>query len=71
MLRVARPKGTIVVIDEGLSPNVRKTERGMSIIKANSLFGARPPLEYIPEKAKDVELEYIYNGTFYQLVFRK
>ncbi|MBD3406032.1 MAG: methyltransferase domain-containing protein [Candidatus Lokiarchaeota archaeon] len=71
MLRVAKPEGTILVIDEGLSPKVRGTDRGKAIVEANALFAAKPPLEQIPEKAKDVEVDYIYNGTFYQLVFKK
>ncbi len=71
MLRIAKPGGIIIVIDEGLSPRKRETEEGKEIIKANSLFAARPPLENIPEKAKDVEVTYVMNETFYQIVFRK
>ncbi|MHA2384847.1 MAG: class I SAM-dependent methyltransferase [Candidatus Thorarchaeota archaeon] len=71
MLRVVAPGGTVIVNDEGLSPEMRKTEKGKAIIEANSLFAARPPLEHIPDKAKNVEVEYILNGTFYQIVFRK
>ncbi|MFX1367695.1 MAG: class I SAM-dependent methyltransferase [Promethearchaeota archaeon] len=71
MLRITKKGGFVMVVDEGLSPEVRKTERGKEIIKANSLFEAKPPLEHIPEKAKDVELNYVMNGTFYSLVFRK
>ena len=57
--------------DEGLSPKKRKTEEGKAIIEANKLFAARPPIEHLPEKAKDVEVSYILNDTFYQIVFRK
>ncbi len=71
MLRITKPEGIVVVIDEGLSPDVRESERGKSIINKNSLFAARPPLENIPDKARDVELKYIMNGTFYQIIFRK
>ena len=71
MLRIAKPKGFIIVVDEGLSPQKRKTDEGKAIIKANTLFAARPPLEHIPEKAKDVEVTYVMNETFYQIVFRK
>ena len=71
MLRIAKPGGIIIVIDEGLSPKKRETEEGKAIMKANTLFAAKPPLEYIPEKAKDVEVTYVMNETFYQVVFRK
>lgn len=71
MLRVATSGGIVIVNDEGLSPEMRKSEKGKAIMKANSLFAAIPPLEHIPDKAKDVEIDYIMNGTFYQIVFRK
>jgi ubiquinone/menaquinone biosynthesis C-methylase UbiE len=71
MLRIARPEGIVSISDEGLSPKKRETEEGQAIMKANTLFAARPPLEHIPEKAKDVELTYIMNDTFYELRFRK
>ncbi len=71
MLRVVRTSGTIIVIDEGLSPKIRNSEKGKEIIKANSLFASRPPIEFIPKKARNVEITYIMNETFYQMVFTK
>ncbi|MFX0108757.1 MAG: methyltransferase domain-containing protein [Candidatus Hodarchaeota archaeon] len=71
MLRVVEPSGFVIINDEGLSPEMRASEKGKSIIEANSLFAARPPLEYIPDKARDVEVSYVMNNTFYQIVFRK
>ncbi|MGY5863657.1 MAG: class I SAM-dependent methyltransferase [Candidatus Thorarchaeota archaeon] len=71
MLRIAKSGGMIIVIDEGLSPEKRETDEGKAIMKANTLFAAKPPLEHIPEKAKDVEVSYVMNETFYQVVFRK
>ncbi|MHA1924355.1 MAG: class I SAM-dependent methyltransferase [Candidatus Thorarchaeota archaeon] len=71
MLRVATPGGIVVVNDEGLSPEIRETEKGKAIINANSLFSAKPPLEHIPEKGRNVEVRYILNGTFYEILFRR
>jgi ubiquinone/menaquinone biosynthesis C-methylase UbiE len=71
MMRVVQPGGFIIVNDEGLSPEMRKTEKGKAIMEANTLFTARPPIEHIPDKAKDVEVNYILNETFYEIVFRK
>ncbi|MHA1480122.1 MAG: methyltransferase domain-containing protein [Candidatus Thorarchaeota archaeon] len=71
LLRVAREGGFIIVVDEGVSPELRSTEKGKAIIEANNLFAAQPPLEHIPLKAKDVEVVYVMNDTFYQISFRK
>ncbi|MFX1560960.1 MAG: class I SAM-dependent methyltransferase [Promethearchaeota archaeon] len=71
MLRIAKPNGFIIVVDEGMSPRKRETDEGKAIMKANLLFAAKPPLEHIPEKAKDVEVSFVMNETFYQIVFRK
>ncbi len=71
MLRIAKPGGLIIVVDEGLSPKKRETDEGKAIMNTNTLFAAKPPLEHIPEKAKDVEVTYVMNETFYQVVFRK
>lgn len=71
MLRVARSGGVVIVIDEGLSPKMRDTQKGKEILKTNSLFASRPPLQFIPEQAKNIEIGYIMNDTFYQMIFTK
>jgi ubiquinone/menaquinone biosynthesis C-methylase UbiE len=71
MLRLVRSGGIVIVVDEGLSPAMRETEMGKQIMKANTLFEARPPLKFLPEKAQNVEVTYVMNETFYQMVFTK
>ena len=71
MLRIARSGGTIIVVDEGLSPKKRETKEGKEIMETNTLFATRPPLKHIPDAAKDVEVTYVMNETFYQIVFKK
>ncbi len=71
MLRITRSGGFVIVVDEGLSPKKRETEDGKAIMKTNTLFASRPPLKHIPDTAKDVEVSYVMNETFYQVVFRK
>jgi len=71
MLRIVRSSGLVIVVDEGLSPRMRDSEKGQEIINANSLFASRPPLEFLPEKARNVEVSYVMNETFYQIVFAK
>lgn len=71
MLRLVKSGGVVIVVDEGLSPQMRETEKGKAIIKANSLFNAKPPLEFLPKKAQNLEVSYVMNETFYQMVFTK
>jgi ubiquinone/menaquinone biosynthesis C-methylase UbiE len=71
MLSIVRSDGVVIVVDEGLSPRMKRSEKGKEIIKANSLFAARPPLGFLPEKARNVEVSYVMNETFYQMVFTK
>jgi ubiquinone/menaquinone biosynthesis C-methylase UbiE len=69
--RVLAKGGLAIVVDEGLSPQKRKTEEGKAIIANNSLFAFKPPLEHLPEGARDLEVTYVMNDTFYQIVFSK
>lgn len=71
MLRLVKSTGVVIVVDEGLSPRMRETEMGKQIIKANSLFEAKPPLQFIPVKAQNIEVTYVMNETFYQMAFTK
>lgn len=71
MLRLVKSGGVVIVVDEGLSPQKRETEMGKEIIKANSLFNAKPPLEFLPKKAQNLEVSYVMNNTFYQMIFTK
>lgn len=70
-VRVLRPEGTLLIVDEGLSPTVRKTRRGLEIVKDNKLFGLQPPLEHLPPQLKNVELRWIARGTFYAINCQK
>jgi ubiquinone/menaquinone biosynthesis C-methylase UbiE/uncharacterized protein YbaR (Trm112 family) len=71
MLRIVRAGGVAIVVDEGLSPRMKHTKKGEEIIKTNSLFAAHPPLEFLPDKARNVEVSYVMNETFYQMIFTK
>ncbi len=71
MLRLVKSSGVVIVVDEGLSPRMRKTDKGREIIKANKLFEARPPLQFLPVKAQNLEVSYVMNETFYQMTFTK
>ena len=71
MLRLVKSSGVVIVVDEGLSPAMRETDKGKDIIKANNLFEARPPIQFLPKKAQNLEITYVMNETFYQMVFTK
>lgn len=71
MRRVVKPGGIVIVTAEGLSPDVRKTERGKEILETYPLFGSKPPLEYVPPFARNLQVSYVLGGAFYQIVFSK
>jgi len=71
MWRVTTPEGHVLIVDEGLSPQMRKSDAGNEILKKRPSFGARPPIPDVPDKARDLEITYVMKDAFYQLVFRK
>ena len=56
---------------EAMNARIASTETTVQIMKANTLFAARPPLKFIPEKAQNVEISYVMNETFYQMILTK
>jgi len=70
-VRTLRPNGTLLIVDEGLSPSARKTQRGLEIVSANKLFGLWPPLEHMPPLVKNIALKWVARDTFYALKCQK
>lgn len=70
-VRLLKPDGTLVFVDEGISPAVRKTARGEDIINWNKLFAAQPPLDHLPQNVKNIKLWWIVRGTFYVITCQK
>lgn len=71
MNRVVRPRGQVVVSDEGLAPWKVKTPEGRGLVKKNRLYLCRPPLESLPSGITDVNLRWTLKDAFYVLEFRK
>jgi len=71
MLRICRPGGLVLVFDEGMSPEQKKTEFGQKIISQNRLFDYSPPLDKIPKEVEDLKQWWVMNDTFYAITFRK
>jgi len=70
-VRVLKMKGHLLVVDEGVSPALRKTRKGANLIKENWLFGLQPPLEYLPPQVKRVELRWVLKDMFYAISCQK
>jgi SAM-dependent methyltransferase len=70
MIRVTKPGGTIVILDEGIEPRKRSTRLARLLIWRNELFGSHPPLELLPDGV-DPHVEWVLRGLFYQIAFCK
>jgi ubiquinone/menaquinone biosynthesis C-methylase UbiE len=79
MVRVAKPRAKIVVVDEGLSPHDQKTFLGKFLIRTNALYRCGPPTSLLPKNARNptVKWKIVYSAVFnlswpfYMLEFEK
>lgn len=72
MVRVAKPGAPIVISDEGMSENRRRTWIGRRLGKMNTLNLCRPPFDKIPwVEVEGFELHWAWRELFYILQFRK
>jgi len=70
MTRVTRMGGKVVVGDEGVAPWLRRNRFGRILMNANPLYKHRPPLECLPENAREVSLRWILGNAFYLIDYR-
>jgi ubiquinone/menaquinone biosynthesis C-methylase UbiE len=70
ILRVVRPGGRIMIMDEGIAEERRDTLWGRALVARTPLFAARPPLHLLPASV-EVRVDWIVRGMFYRLRFRK
>jgi ubiquinone/menaquinone biosynthesis C-methylase UbiE len=63
--RVVRVGGKVVVGDEGVAPWLREKTFGRVLMNANPLYEHTPPLQHLPETARDVRLRWILHNAFY------
>jgi ubiquinone/menaquinone biosynthesis C-methylase UbiE len=70
MTRVVRRGGKIVVGDEGLAPWLRNTPYGDSLANVSELFLHLPPLESLPDCARDVSVRWVVGNAFYVIEYR-
>lgn len=69
MGRVVKPRGKIVIGDEGLAPWLQATELGEMLIQNNPLYAFNPPLQYLPKHAQEVKLTWELGNSFYCIDF--
>lgn len=65
MNRVVRPGGRVVIGDEGVAPWLKGTELGRMLVNNNALYAYEPPLDLLPETARDVNLSWELCNCFY------
>lgn len=67
MIRVTRPGGIVVIVDEGVERP--QSWRGRLLTARNPLFGSGPPIDLVPGGI-DARVDWIMGGLFWQLQFR-
>jgi len=70
MARVVRVDGKVVVGDEGMAPWQRESEYGQILMTSNKLYAHTPPLDDLPEGARDVCVRWMIGSAFYVIDFR-
>lgn len=70
MARVVRVGGKVVFGDEGLAPWLRSTTYGEILQNSNKLYRYTPPIELLPECARDASLRWLLGNAYYVIDFR-
>lgn len=71
MFRVTKVGGRIVIGDEGVPKWLRNTEFFKVLANANAQYSSEPPLEAIPESARNVRVEWFMGDAFYFISLEK
>ena len=58
MIRVAKPKGRIVIVDEGLAPGKEKSFIGGFLLRLNTLYWCKPPISILPREAGNLRVNW-------------
>lgn len=71
MHRVAKPKGKIVICDEGIPQEKQRTWLGRRLIKRDPLYGTPPPVELVPSNNENLKSYYSNVGFSWIIEFNK
>jgi ubiquinone/menaquinone biosynthesis C-methylase UbiE len=69
MARVVRAGGRVVVGDEGIAPWHRHDEYGAILMNSNQLYAYEPPLDCLPECARNASVRWLIGSAFYVIAF--
>jgi ubiquinone/menaquinone biosynthesis C-methylase UbiE len=71
IVRITKPKGRVLLGDEGIPVWLRNTDFFKIMNSTNHHYSHLPPLEDLPKEARNLRLEWFMNNAFYFLVFDK
>jgi ubiquinone/menaquinone biosynthesis C-methylase UbiE len=69
MMRVARPAARIVLCDVGLPTDRRLPLMSRLLLKFQPEYEQPPPLDLIPARAQDVQVDWFHGGSWYLITF--
>ncbi|MBA2688678.1 MAG: class I SAM-dependent methyltransferase [Gemmatimonadaceae bacterium] len=69
MARVVRAGGKVVFGDEGLAPWRRETEYGQILMNSSKLYSHEPPIQLLPDNARDAAMRWIIGDAYYLIDF--
>jgi len=69
IVRVTRPGGLVVLLDEGIEERRRAGRWGRLLMRANPLFASLPPLDLLPAGVEP-RVRWVIRGMFYEVRFR-
>ena len=70
MARVVRVGGKVVAGDEGVAPWHRRSDYGAILMNSSRLYTYLPPLEALPECARDAGVRWLIGNAYYVIDFR-
>lgn len=71
MARVARPGGRVVICDPGTPTDRTLSLASRLLLRFQPEYDRPPPVDLLPEDAKDVRLSWIHGGGWYVIEFVK
>ena len=70
MARVVKVGGKVVVGDEAVAPWMREREYGKILMNSNRLYAYEPPIDLLPDCARQTCLRWIIGNAYYLIDFR-
>lgn len=73
IVRVTKPKGKIMIIDEGLAQDKEDTVLGRFLLRTNSLYWCKPPTKLLPTNVRDLKVRWaiLPFWPYYKMEFQK